>query len=340
MRPSTGLRVLAGVGQLCVLALVALALIAHIDSPSPQAQGLLSSIPENVAHDCQLDDRQEQRDDSPYRAIQLALASVTCTPTGSGANRFWAARFGSENALESFFGEWDRYYKSPTGTCEGSSGSLPWADERGTVKGKILCGSTASENGIVWTDNAKRTAFGAFSRSRDDALQGWWSERIRSRGPFSDRAQRSLRRMARGVVQTSRCFRDPEVESPLAVASLRCPAARHPGGKRFGSDAFFMNRFQTESQLDAHWTALVNAWGLSAEENDSEFCDTAPLVKASWYSNNRLKGRILCFPASGSQWIAWTLDNRRFYGLVGRNDQSVSKTYRAWQRLADIGLVN
>jgi hypothetical protein len=340
MRPSTGLLALAGAGQLCVFGLVTLALIAHIDSPSPQGQDLLGSISDRVAHDCELRDPKEGGSESPYQAIRRAVALISCTPTGSGASGFSAARFASDDAAEAFFNEWFRYYQSPAGTCEGGSGSLPWADQQGIVKGKMICGSVGDENRILWTDRATRTVFGASSRNSADALHGWWSDRIRPPSAFTDRAQRSLRRLASPIVDTSRCSRDSETDSPLGIASLSCASPQAPDGNRLGANSFFLTRFRAESQLDAHWTSLVNAWGLSAKENDSEFCDTAPLVKGFWDSGNHLKGRILCFPASGSQWIAWTLDNRRFYGLVGRDDQSVSKTYRAWERLADIGLVN
>jgi hypothetical protein len=337
IRPSNRLAVLAGVGQLCVLALVVLALVGHIESPGPQAQDLLDEIPERVAHDCELDEKKERESVSPYRAIERAVASVTCTPTGSGASRFWAARFDSGDALDAFFAEWNRFYESPPGTCEGGSGSLPWADKRGIVRGDILCASAGEESGIVWTETAKQTVFGVFTRESADALHAWWTKRIATRGAFPNRAERSLRRLASKVIEASQCTRDDEAQSPLAIASLSCPSPRPAAGTRMRADALFMSRFKSESQLDAHWSALVNLWGLNANENDPEFCDTAPLVKDSWYSGNRLMGRILCFPAAGSQWIAWTLDDRRFYGLVGRNDQSVAKTYRAWQRLADIG---
>ena len=305
---------------------------------------LARAVDPGVGREC-IPSEQHHADADPehlaFDRTARGLALVVCRPLGRGIVSLYAWRFRTLEELEFRASQWHRYVAPvKDGVCDESlAGHTTWADAAGRSRGDLLCVRRPDNGGfVIWSEPQRLLLFEA---GGDDArdLNTWWRAHVRDLAAFPTAEEKKLLALAGKVIDTDSCRREDVYSSPLAVASLRCQAPSTRSGRPVGADMLRLERFAQGRQLDAHYANYVAGWARQASEHvpDSTCLDGSPLEIENWYRLDKLAGALVCFPALGSQYIAWTHDDARLFAVLTRGDQATRRAAAAWATLSEIG---
>jgi hypothetical protein len=299
---------------------------------SPQAEGEAipaaaleaSEVPGQIGRECEAESLSEEE----HAVLLRATAYVTCEPAGAGAEALTFASFGSSSDLADWLEEWRDHLGAPRGPCDGGQGYLGWADAAGKPQGTLLCGERDGVSYIVWTEESERvlgTVSWAERYEGEKALYAWWSKHVRQLAPFPDEHDRKLFRIARQKIRTGSCVRDEDVPA-TALASIVCDDPRLRNGEPLSSDSVMLALFLSESSLASFFDIYAETFARFAATE--EHCPDSVLALGGWRW-----GEFVCFPAGGEQWLIWTNEREKIFGLMGRSDEDAPLLYDAWVAL-------
>lgn len=276
-------------------------------------------------------------------AMLDSVARIECTPTSSaGPDRLVSAAFPSDKALAAAFDEWIAVNAGVYGACDGGSGRTGWATRDGVVRGRVLCTVSTTDARVIWTDSRDRSlTYVETARSGKDApalglLLEWWNDGVRPVTEKSRAAERQLRAQVSKVIAT-RCTTDRAEGSPMALASIHCPAPATRRGRPLGMDAYF-ERLPSAETLRRYIGNLSAEVSYLPGDHTGDVCGRRALDRGPWGTPARgVVGRVLCFPLDKHLVLAWTDDTTLLYGYLRREDTDLPALTRAWKAIRRAG---
>lgn len=286
-------------------------------------------VPRAVGFNCRPYWRGEISED-PF--LRHANARVACRLVDSvpraGLETVYYFSFPNPRAERAFMREYAQYLRGAGTACrEDYLERERWVDQRGKVRGELLCREANGRSVLLWSERrdfrSKRILLAGLARSPESpvgelALHHWWQRDVKhgGDGPPRDALVRLRALLPRD--RFGRCIRDPE-GIPSALVAVRCIAG---DGISASGGALFPSRAATESYM----SSFVRAHPGAGEGG----CARSAVAYGAHSPGGSPSGKLFCFVAGGTQWLVWTADDAHVFAYAARRDGNRRLLLRQW----------